>query len=77
MENFDVGGTLLLKWISKKQNIQLWIGFKWVRTGKMWGLLKPSNRITLFMKVGGGEFSERMTIDFSSRELHKLHYCLK
>jgi len=28
LENFDVDGTLLLKLTSKKQNIQLWIGFK-------------------------------------------------
>ena len=37
LENFNVNGTLLLKLASKKQTIQLWIGFMWVRTGKNGG----------------------------------------
>jgi hypothetical protein len=40
LENLDVGGGIVLKWILEKYDGVLWAGFIWLRIGTCAGLLR-------------------------------------
>jgi hypothetical protein len=39
LEHLGVDGRILLNWILEKQDLGVWIGFIWLRTGAGGGLL--------------------------------------
>jgi hypothetical protein len=39
LENLDVDGTIILKWILVKWYVRMGAGFSWLRTGTSGGLL--------------------------------------
>jgi hypothetical protein len=45
LENLDVDGTIILKWILKKFDVRAWIDFIWLRIGSSIGLNERSGSI--------------------------------
>jgi hypothetical protein len=39
VEDQDVGGWTILKWILERSDVMVWIGFMWLRIGFSGGLL--------------------------------------
>jgi hypothetical protein len=39
MEDIGIDGKKILKWILGKYGVKVWIGFIWLRTGTVGGLL--------------------------------------
>jgi hypothetical protein len=42
LEDLDVGGRIILKWILRKWNGEAWTGFLWLRIRDMWRALVNS-----------------------------------
>jgi hypothetical protein len=39
----DVGGRIILKWISRSSDVKMWIGFMWLRMGTTAGSYEDDN----------------------------------
>jgi hypothetical protein len=52
LEDLGIEGRIILKWILKKYDVNVWTGFSWFRIGSVAGCCEHNNKIFRFHKSG-------------------------
>jgi len=58
LEDPDLDGRIVLRWIFRKWNVQLWTGLIWFRMGQVAGTCKRGNELSGSIKCG--EFHDQL-----------------